>query len=234
MASTAVPNSKLHQSLALYPTTIGKKYVVAATGAVLFLFTIGHMLGNLQIYLPNAQEALANYAKLLHASAELLWAVRIALLTCFVLHVVTIAQLYNINRAARPQGYVRKTPTLSTYASRTMYLSGPILFFFVLYHFSHLTTGSTHPQFVEMDPYHNLVMGFRQPLAALCYIVAMSRLGLHLTHGVWSMFQSMGCNHPKYRNLLRNFASLSAAALSLGNISIPVCVLLGIIGKDLV
>jgi succinate dehydrogenase / fumarate reductase cytochrome b subunit len=234
MASTAVANSKLHQSLALYQTTIGKKYVVAVTGAILFFFTIGHMLGNLQIYLPNAQEALANYAKLLHASAELLWAVRLGLLSCFVLHVATIAQLYNLNRAARPQGYVRKTPTLSTYASRTMYLSGPILFFFVLYHLSHLTLGSTHPRYVEMDPYHNLVVGFRQPLASLFYVIAMSMLGLHLTHGVWSMFQSMGLNHPKYRNLLRNFATISAAALSIGNISIPVCVLLGIIGKDLV
>jgi succinate dehydrogenase / fumarate reductase cytochrome b subunit len=234
MATTAVPNSKLHQSLALYQTTIGKKYVVAVTGAVLFFFTIGHMLGNLQIYLPNAQEALANYAKLLHASAELLWAVRLVLLACFVLHVVTIAQLYNINRAARPQGYVKKTPTISTYASRTMYLSGPILFFFVLYHLSHLTTGSTHPNFVEMDPYHNLVMGFRQPLAAGFYIIAMSMLGLHLTHGVWSMFQSVGFNHPKYRALTRNFATTAAAVISLGNISIPVCVLLGIIGKDLV
>jgi succinate dehydrogenase / fumarate reductase cytochrome b subunit len=234
MATAAAPNSKLQQSLALYQSSIGKKYVVAVTGAILFAFTIGHMLGNLQIYLPNAEEALMNYAKLLHASAELLWAIRIGLLTCFLLHVVTIAQLYNLNRAARPQGYVKKTPTLSTYASRTMYLSGPILFFFVLYHLSHLTTGATHPNFVEMNPYHNLVAGFRQPLASLFYIIAMSMLGLHLTHGVWSMFQSVGFNHPRYRNLLRNFATTAAAVISLGNISIPVCVLLGIIGKDLV
>lgn len=234
MATAAAANSKLHQTVTLYQSAIGKKYVVAVTGAVLFLFTIGHMLGNLQIYLPNAQEALSNYARLLHASAELLWAVRIALLTCFVLHVVTIAQLYNLNRAARPQAYVKKTPTLSTYSSRTMYLSGPILLFFVLYHLSHLTTGATHPNFVDMDPYHNLVVGFRQPLASLFYIIAMSMLGLHLTHGVWSMFQSMGFNHPRYRDTLRNFATVAAALLSLGNISIPVCVLLGIIGKDLV
>ncbi|MCX6609600.1 MAG: succinate dehydrogenase cytochrome b subunit [Acidobacteria bacterium] len=197
MATAAAPNSKLQQSLALYQSTIGKKYVVAITGAVLFAFTIGHMLGNLQIYLPNAEEALMTYAKLLHASAELLWAIRIALLTCFVLHVVTIAQLYNVNRAARPQAYIKKTPTISSYASRTMYFSGPILFFFVL-------------------------------------IIAMSMLGLHLTHGVWSMFQSVGFNHPRYTQTLRTFATAAAAVISLGNISIPVCVLLGIIGKDLV
>jgi succinate dehydrogenase / fumarate reductase cytochrome b subunit len=234
MATAAAPNTKLQQTLALYQSTIGKKYVVAITGAVLFLFTIGHMLGNLQIYLPNAQEALGNYAKLLHASAELLWAIRIALLTCFVLHVVTVAQLYNLNRAARPQAYVKKTPTISSYASRTMYFSGPVLFFFILYHLSHLTTGATHPNFVEMDPYHNLVTGFRQPLPSLFYILAMSMLGLHLTHGVWSMFQSVGFNHPRYRDLLRNVATAAAAIISLGNISIPVCVMLGIIGKDLV
>lgn len=234
MATAAVPNSKLQQSLALYQSSIGKKYVVAITGAILFAFTIGHMLGNLQIYLPNAHEALTAYAKLLHMSAELLWAVRLVLLTSFVLHIVTIAQLYNLNRAARPQAYIKKTPTISTYASRTMYLSGPIIFFFVLYHLSHLTTGATHPNFVEMDPYHNLVSGFRQPLASLFYIIAMSMLGLHLTHGVWSMFQSVGFNHPRYRESLRNFATAAAAIISLGNISIPVCVLLGIIGKDLV
>lgn len=234
MATAAVPNSKLQQSVALYQSTIGKKYVVAVTGAILFLFTIGHMIGNLQIYLPNAHEALTNYARLLHASAELLWAVRIGLLVAFVLHVVTIAQLYNLNRAARPNAYVKKTPTVSTFSARTMYLSGPILFFFVLYHLSHLTTGSTHPNFVEMDPYHNLVTGFRQPLPVLFYVIAMSMLGLHLTHGVWSMFQSVGFNHPRYRDTLRTFATAAAAIISLGNISIPLFVLTGIIGKDLV
>ena len=234
MATATASTSKLHQSLTLYQSAIGKKYIVAITGAVLFAFTIGHMLGNLQIYLPNAEEALMAYAKLLHASDELLWVVRIALLTCFVLHVATIAQLYNINRAARPQAYVKKTPTISSFASRTMYFSGPILFFFVLYHLSHLTTGATHPDFVEMNPYHNLVAGFRQPLASLFYIIAMSMLGLHLTHGVWSMFQTVGLGHPRYRAILRSFATTAAAVISLGNISIPVCVLLGIIGKDLV
>lgn len=234
MATATAPTSKLHQSQTLYQSTIGKKYVVAITGAVLFAFTIGHMLGNLQIYLPNAEEALMAYAKLLHASDELLWAVRIALLVCFVLHVATIAQLYNINRAARPQAYVKKTPTISSFASRTMYFSGPILFFFILYHLSHLTTGATHPNFVEMNPYHNMVAGFRQPLASLFYVIAMGMLGLHLTHGVWSMFQTVGLGHPRYRAILRSFATTAAAVISLGNISIPVCVLLGIIGKDLV
>lgn len=234
MATATAPTSKLHQSLTLYQSTIGKKYVVAITGAVLFAFTIGHMLGNLQIYLPNAEEALMAYAKLLHASDELLWAVRIALLICLVLHVATIAQLYNINRAARPQAYVKKTPTISSFASRTMYFSGPILFFFILYHLSHFTTGATHPNFVEMNPYHNMVAGFRQPLASLFYIIAMGMLGLHLTHGVWSMFQTVGLGHPRYRAILRSFATTAAAVISLGNISIPLCVLLGIIGKDLV
>jgi succinate dehydrogenase / fumarate reductase, cytochrome b subunit len=233
MATAAVSNSKLKQSLDLYQSSIGKKYVVAISGAVLFAFTIGHMLGNLQIYLPNAEEALRKYAELLHASAELLWAVRIFLLVCVVAHIVTIAQLYSLNKAARPQAYVKKTPTISTFASRTMYLSGPILFFFILYHLAHLTTGSVHPNYEYLNPYRNLVYGFRQPLASLFYIIAMSMLGLHLTHGVWSMFQSVGFNHPRYRATLRTFATGAAAALSLGNISIPLAVLLGIVGKEL-
>jgi succinate dehydrogenase / fumarate reductase cytochrome b subunit len=233
MASAAQPAGKLQQSLALYQTTIGKKYVVAITGAVLFAFTIGHMLGNLQIYLPHAQEALQKYAALLHASAELLWAVRLFLLACFVAHVVTIAQLYMLNKQARPVQYVKKTPTISTYASRTMYFTGPILFFFVVYHLTHLTLGSTHPNFVPMDPYNNLVYGFRQPLAATSYIIAMSMLGFHLVHGVWSMFQSVGFNHPRYRDTLRAFATASAAAIALGNISIPIAVMTRLVGADL-
>jgi succinate dehydrogenase / fumarate reductase cytochrome b subunit len=233
MASAAQPAGKLHQSLALYQTTIGKKYVVAVTGALLFAFTIGHMIGNLQIYLPDAQEALKKYAALLHASAELLWAVRIGLLACFVAHIVTIAQLYMLNKQARPQAYVKKTPTVSTFASRTMYLSGPILFFFVVYHLTHLTTGSTHPNFVPMDPYNNLVYGFRNPLAAGSYIIAMSMLGFHLVHGVWSMFQSVGFNHPRYRDTIRGFATVAAAAIAIGNISIPVAVLTRLVGAEL-
>ncbi|MDX2267664.1 MAG: succinate dehydrogenase cytochrome b subunit [Bryobacter sp.] len=233
MATAVPPASKLQQSLALYQTTIGKKYVVAVSGAILFAFTIGHMLGNLQIYLPNAQEALANYAKLLHASAELLWAVRLVLLAALVAHFVTIAQLYMINKQARPQGYVKKTPTISTYASRTMYLSGPILLAFIVYHLAHLTLGTVHPNYVHLDPYNNLVYGFRQPLAAISYIVAMSMLGLHLVHGVWSMFQSVGFNHPRYRATTRAFATGAAAALAIGNISIPVAVLTRLVGADL-
>lgn len=234
MATAAVPKSKLHQSLTLYQSSIGKKYVVAITGAILFAFTVGHMLGNLQIYLPNAEEALISYAKLLRTSMEVLWVIRLGLLTAFVLHIATIAQLYSLNRSARPQAYVKKTPTVSTFASRTMYVSGPILLFFVLFHIAHLTIGSVHPQFQEMNPYRNLVYGFRQPLASGFYIIAMSMLGAHLTHGVWSMFQSVGFNHPLYTQLVRSFATTAAAVVAIGNISIPVCVLLGLIGKDVI
>ncbi|WP_031499320.1 succinate dehydrogenase cytochrome b subunit [Bryobacter aggregatus] len=234
MATATAPNTKLQQSLALYQSTIGKKYVVAITGAILFAFTFGHMLGNLQIYLPNPEEALLNYAKLLRTSMEVLWVVRSVLFIAFVLHIVTIAQLYSLNRSARPQAYVKQTPVVSSFASRTMYVSGPILLFFVLYHITHLTLGNTHPNFVEMNPYHNLVYGFRDPLASAFYIIAMGMLGAHLTHGVWSMFQSVGFNHPRYTHYLRIFSTTAAAVIAIGNISIPVFVLLGIIGKDLV
>jgi succinate dehydrogenase / fumarate reductase cytochrome b subunit len=233
MATAVSPASKLQQSLALYQTTIGKKYVVAVSGAILFAFTIGHMLGNLQIYLPNAQQALKDYAALLHASDELLWAVRLVLLAALVAHFVTIFQLYMINKQARPQDYVKKTPTISTYASRTMYLSGPILLAFIVYHLSHLTMGTTHPNFVHMDPYNNLVYGFRQPVAAISYIIAMGMLGLHLVHGVWSMFQSVGFNHPRYRATIRAFATGAAAALAIGNISIPLAVITRLVGSEL-
>lgn len=226
MSSIAV-DSTLERSLHLYQASIGKKLVMAATGVVLFGFVVLHLLGNLQVYL--GQEVFDAYAAKLRGMPALLWGFRAVLLTSVVLHIVTATQLWLLSRRARPTAYVVRKPVASTYASRTMYWSGPMLAAFIIYHLLHFTTGQAHPSFVDTHVYDNLVSGFRQIPASVAYIIAMSMLGLHLYHGVWSMFQSVGVNHPRYTPWLKRFAAAATIFIVGGNISIPVAVLAGLV-----
>jgi succinate dehydrogenase / fumarate reductase cytochrome b subunit len=155
--------------------------------------------------------------------------VRAVLLASVVLHVWAATALAIANRRARPVGYRRRRWEESTYASRTMVWSGPILALFVVYHLLHLTTGNLHPNFVEGDVYHNFVAGFRVVPVSGFYIVAMLCLGLHMHHGVWSMLQTLGLSHPRWNHLRHAFAGSTAAIVVIGNITFPVAVLLGIV-----
>jgi succinate dehydrogenase / fumarate reductase, cytochrome b subunit len=230
--ASAVAEGGAPRSIGLYQTVVGKKFVMAISGIVLYGFVVGHLAGNLQVYLPNGEAAINNYAKFLKSLGGALWAVRGVLLLAVLAHIYSAFSLWSRNRAARPQAYaVKKTKRTgwAAYASRTMYLSGPILLCFIVYHLLHFTTGTVHGQFVEGEVYRNLVTGFQNPLASGFYILSMLMLGYHLVHGVWSMFGSLGFSHPEYQSHLRLLATASAAGLMLGNISIPVSVLLGII-----
>jgi len=224
MSAPAVP---LSRALRFYAAPIGKKAVMAVTGVILFLFVTGHLLGNLQIYL--GREQLDAYGELLHSKPSLLWAIRSFLLACVLAHVIASLQLWLMNRSARPQGYVKSGSAGSTYASRTMMWSGPMLFAFVAYHLLHFTTGQAHPNFQYLKVYDNVVAGFRQVPASIAYIAAMVLLGLHLYHGIWSMFQSVGFSHPRYTPKVKAFAAVASGLIAGGNISIPLAVLAGII-----
>jgi succinate dehydrogenase / fumarate reductase cytochrome b subunit len=210
-------------------SSIGKKAVMAVTGLLLFGFVVAHMLGNLQVYL--GPEALNAYGEalreFLHGTG--LWLARAGLLGVVVLHVWAAVSLALENRRARPVGYRRWRARESTYASRTMVWSGPILALFVVYHLAHFTTGHAHPSFVEGDVYRNLVVGFSSAPASAFYILAMLALGLHMYHGVWSMLQSLGLSHPRLNRLRFAFAAGTTAAVVVGNISIPVAVLTGLV-----
>ncbi|MCS7023908.1 MAG: succinate dehydrogenase cytochrome b subunit [Bryobacteraceae bacterium] len=227
MSAAASTFAQKAQSHRFYDSTIGKKAVMAVTGAILFGFVVVHMLGNLQVYF--GPEKINAYGELLHSSPGLLWTARLILLTSVVLHIVAALQLAALNKKARPVGYVRKKNIASTYASRTMLVSGPIIFFFLVYHLLHFTTGQAHPNFRAGDVYHNVIAGFQQPAASIAYIVAMILLVNHLHHGVWSMFQSLGLNHPRYMPWLRRFSAAAAILIGVGNISIPVSVLAGLL-----
>ncbi len=208
-------------------STIGRKVVMAATGVVLFGFVVGHFVGNLTLYL--GPEAINNYSRFLHTFLHGggLWVARAVLLGCAVLHVWSATSLTLTSWRARPEKYRRWKAQDSTYASRTMRWGGVILFAFIVFHILHLTLGRFHPDYVPGDVYHNVVAGFQVWPVAAFYIVAMALLGLHLDHGVWSMCQTLGLQHPRYKRWARGAARGFALLIFVGNCSFPVAVLAG-------
>jgi succinate dehydrogenase / fumarate reductase cytochrome b subunit len=202
---------------------------MAVTGAILFLFVIGHLLGNLQVFEGPAK--INAYGRFLHNIGELLWIVRIVLIVSVILHIIATVQLALRNKRARPVGYSRKEAINSSYASRTMYWSGPIVLAFIIFHLLQFTAGYIHPgsQFIEGDVYHNLVAGFQVWWVSVWYIFAIALLGFHLRHGLWSMFQSVGYNHPRHTPLLKKAAFVIALLIVLGYISIPISVVTGLV-----
>jgi succinate dehydrogenase / fumarate reductase cytochrome b subunit len=228
MATTVIGAHEVRPAR-FWAATNGKKIIMALTGAVLFLFVIGHMLGNLQVF--EGPDKLNAYGRFLHGVPELLWGVRIVLLCCVVLHIWASVELALRKNHARPVGYAKRENTVSTYASRTMYWSGPIILAFVIYHLLHLTAGVIHPggEFVESDVYHNVVAGFQVWYVSAWYVFSMILLGLHIRHGAWSMFQSVGINHPRHTPILKKSAAILAIVIVAGYISIPVSIMLGLV-----
>jgi succinate dehydrogenase / fumarate reductase cytochrome b subunit len=212
-----------------FASTIGKKVVMAVTGIILVGFVVAHMIGNLQAYLgPEAMNAYAAWLRHLGHGAAL-WIARAVLLASVLLHIWAATALAVENRRARPIGYRAVRHERSTYASRTMVWSGPILILFIVYHLLHLTFGTVHPSFVPGDAYHNFVEGFRVLPVSLFYVAAMLALGYHLYHGVWSMLQTLGLSHPRYNFLRHGLAGLLTAVVVVVNISFPLAVLAGVI-----
>jgi succinate dehydrogenase / fumarate reductase cytochrome b subunit len=214
----------------LLGSTVGKKVVMAVTGVVLVGFVIGHMIGNLQIYL--GAEALNHYGELLRELLHggFIWIFRAVMLVSVILHIWAATALTMGSWAARPVGYARRPAyEESTYASRTMRWGGPILLIFIVYHVLHLTTGQAHASFAHGDIYGNVITGFSVWWVSAFYIFAMIVLGFHLWHGVWSMLQTLGLSHPSYNQLRTVIAWLVTLVVLLGNISIPVAVLTGVV-----
>ncbi|MHB8303788.1 MAG: succinate dehydrogenase cytochrome b subunit [Acidobacteriaceae bacterium] len=217
------------RAVSFWQSTNGKKVVMSVTGAMMFLFVVGHLLGNLQIFEGPAK--INAYAHFLHTIGELLWIVRLTLIVAIILHITATVQLALRNKNARPIGYSRKQAINSSYASRTMYWSGPIVLAFIIFHLLQFTAGYIHPEarFIEGDVYHNLVSGFQVWWVSAWYVFAITLLGIHLRHGLWSMFQSVGLAHPRHTPLLKNAALAIATLIVLGYISIPISVLLGFV-----
>ncbi len=227
--STTEITPHLTEPITFWQSTNGKKVVMAVTGVMMFGFVVGHMLGNLQMY--EAPEHINAYGRFLHNLGELLWLERVVMLLAIALHITATIQLAHRSKVARPIGYSRRQAINSSYASRTMYWSGPIVLAFIIFHLLQFTAGYVHPQatFVEGDVYQNVVAGFQVWWVSVWYIFAMFLLGLHLSHGLWSMFQSVGLAHPRLTPYLKVAAKAIASLIVLGYISIPISVLLGFI-----
>jgi succinate dehydrogenase / fumarate reductase, cytochrome b subunit len=216
----------------LYSTAVGKKYAMAISGMVLMAFVLVHMIGNLKIYF--GASSLDKYSHWLREVGEpalpeqtLLWAVRIVLIVALVVHLHAAYALTQMNRAARPTKYASKRDfAAADFASRTMRWTGIIVLLFVAFHLLDLTWGPANPDFVKADPYHNVVESFQRIPVALIYVVANVALGVHLYHGAWSMFQSMGWTRPRRRE----FAVAFAALIVVGNVSFPIAVMIGAVG----
>jgi succinate dehydrogenase cytochrome b subunit len=217
-----------------YRSAIGKKAVMAVTGVFLFGWILAHMLGNMKLYLgPEHMNEYAHWLRTMGGPAVpedyAIWAVRALLIVAAWLHIQAATQLTLMNRRARPLPYTNRDYVTASYASRTMRWGGVIILLFVIYHLLHLTTGTLHPNFVKNDPYHNVVSGFQVWWVSAVYIIANLALGLHLYHGLWSMFNSLGLNHPKFNRWRRAFASAFALVITLGNVSFPIFVLMGVV-----
>lgn len=202
---------------------------MAVTGFMGIGYVLAHVMGNLLVFAGPGK--LNAYAHLLKANMMLLWTARTVLIAAVILHVVAAYQLWRQSAQARPVDYAQWTPTNSTWASRTMRWTGPLLLLFIVFHLLHLTGGQIHPggAFSETNVYHNVVTAFRVWWVSAIYIVAMLALGFHMYHGVWSMFQSVGFNHPRFNGLIRHIATIITIVVVTGFISIPVAILLRII-----
>jgi succinate dehydrogenase / fumarate reductase cytochrome b subunit len=213
-------------------TSIAKKAVMAVTGVVLFAWLFAHMFGNLKIFL--GRESFNHYAEFLREIGSpliphsgVLWLSRIVLLAAIGLHIWAATSLTLQNRRARPIGYRELRGVQLDYAARTMRVSGYLLALYIVYHLMHLTFGNAHSDFVATDPYSNVVKGFQVFPVAAVYIFANLLLGLHLYHGLWSFFQSLGLSHPAYNPWRRIFAVAFAIVVTAGFISVPLGVLAG-------
>ncbi len=218
----------------LWQTSVGKKAVMAVTGIILYGYVVLHMWGNLKLFV--GATFLDEYALWLREVGQplfpregLLWTVRVILLVSVVLHIVAAYQLTRMNWAGRPVGYRTRKDVQATYASRTMRWSGVIILLFVIFHLLDLTTGTANPNFVYGRVYDNVVASFSRPYVSLVYTLAVGALGLHLYHGVWSAFQTLGLNNTRWNGFWRGLAILSGLALFLGNASMPLAVLAGVV-----
>ena len=224
-----------------YRSTVGKKVLMALSGMVLLLFVIGHMAGNLKLFLgvdpASRVYRIDHYAELLRTMgadflgrATVLWIVRVVLLGSVILHAVTGTQLWLLNRRARPVGYEDQDYRSAGISSLTMFYGGAFLALFIVFHVLHFTLGDVAAYGYEPGRvYSNLYYSFLHGYLVLIYVIAMLCLGLHLFHGGWSLFQTLGLDTPKLNSGTRTLAKAIALLLFVGFSAVPVCIYFGLV-----
>jgi succinate dehydrogenase / fumarate reductase cytochrome b subunit len=220
-------------------SSIGQKTIVALTGIILVLFLFGHLLGNLTIFL--GPDWINSYAQHLKDWSPLLWTVRVILIVAVVLHIYFTMLLWNTAAKATPQKTVFRTHIQTSVFSRTMRLSGFIVFAFVLFHLAHFTWGLVQPEYAHLNTaqgQHNvfemMVYGFRNPYIVGFYIIGLGLLAFHLSHGIGSLFQTLGISNRRLKPVFNTAGQWIAWLLFVGYVSIPLSVFFFGLGKDLV
>ena len=233
--------------LNIYQSSVGRKWVMALTGIGLLGFVIVHMIGNLHIY--EGPSRMYEYAETLRELGGglvprtlLLWIMRVGLLAMFLVHLHSAYTLKERSRLASDRaGFVggakkyesKRDYIAANYASRTMRWTGPIVGLYVLFHLADLTWGWwLGDAYVRGNPHHNVVESLSSIPVAIIYVVANVALAVHIFHGTWSMFQSLGVNNPRYNGLRRNLATVLAGVVLIGNLSFPVLVQAGLVNED--
>lgn len=220
-----------------YRSAVGKKWVMAITGIVLIGFVVGHLLGNLKVYFGAEEineygEALRDLGGHLVPRTHLLWAVRLGLIGAFALHIHAAYTLSYTNWKARGGKYAVRDYAVASYASRAMRWTGTIVLLYLVFHLADLTWGvepAAPDEFFRGDVYSNLILSLERVPVAAVYIVANLALGVHIWHGTWSLFQSLGWNHPRFNKWRRYAAWAVASAITIGNLSFPIAVQTGIL-----
>ncbi len=229
-------------------STILSKIVMAITGLILVLYIIVHTAGNLLIYL--GQDAINTYSQFLHSLGALLWVFRIGLLLALIFHIITSVYLKLYNLSAKPQKYAVKNYLKAKLTSRTMIWTGIMIFAFVVYHVMHLTMNVTNPEnfrtehytphnitagitFARTDVFHMVILGFQNPIISIVYVIAVVIVGFHLNHAIQSMFQTLGMNEKHYFPAITAGSTILSTLIVICLISIPISVLLGLVGGQL-
>jgi succinate dehydrogenase / fumarate reductase cytochrome b subunit len=233
------PRRRLPFPLGLYQSAIGKKWVMAVTGIMLMGYVLVHMIGNLHMYEGPARfnaygEALRDLGGELAPRTFVLWVLRLGLTAAFVLHIHAAVALTRINHVARPQKYqADRTYLAANWASRSMRWTGVIILLYLFFHLADLTWGWwLGDKYIRGDVSNNVSRSLSNLPIALIYIVANVALAVHLYHGAWSLFQSLGLNNPRFNRARRTFATGFALVILIGNLSFPIMNLAGVVSQD--
>lgn len=217
----------MNRIIALWRTSIGKKVAMALTGIIMVGFLISHMASNVLVH--TAPYKLDEYGAFLRSFGPLLWVARLGLLAAVAIHIAAAYQLTRMARAARPVSYDRHELQVSNYATRTMRWGGVLILVFLVYHLLHYTTGTLHPDFRHGEVGRNLIVGMQVRPVAIFYVISMLALGLHFWHGIWSVFQTLGLNHPAWNRTRRVIAVVLTIVVIGGFLTIPLAALFGML-----
>ncbi len=213
-----------------WQSAVGKKWLMALSGVALWGFVFVHMIGNLKLYLGEKDyneygESLRTLLHPIMPNHVVLWIMRIGLIGAFVIHIVAAASLTQMNRRSRPVGYQSTRDYISAnFASRSMRITGVIILAYLIFHLFDLSWTGTGATYVRGDVYDNVVGSLQRPWSAAAYAIANIALGIHLFHGTWSMFQSMGLNNPRYNSIRRAIAFGMSTVVAVANLTFPILV----------